>query len=316
MPATTFPMGPVGCLAVSCYLGAGVVPALLTHTYAAGAGGGCSISGAVPHQTPRATRTPSRCPAGWVKRPKPGDGPDSIGGVLAGLMSEGGYFAAGRAAEIDALARVQAARDDAKRCRAYRAACNVWPRYAGADLCEVEYARRRLGDRDFARYLAVRGELASLLGSPGTLVLCGPNGPGKTHLASALVHAFCDAGRPAYYCTAMDFFTALRSTFGAPGRTAEEVVRRFRGYPLLVIDEVEVRSDSAWENNALRDLVNARYGLVLSTVLITNKTEDEINGTNGQPAYFGPALRDRIRQEGAVLVCDWPSLRGPELVKG
>ena len=78
---------------------------------------------------------------------------------------------------------------------------------------------------------------------------------------------------------------------------------------MLAIDEIEVRSDSDWENTQLRDLINARYSSLLSTVITTNKTADEINGTHGTP-YFSTALRDRIREDGALLHCGWPSLRG------
>jgi len=243
-------------------------------------------------------------------RRRPGETAEQLVDAFKTLTHRSGIVTRDRAAAYE---RAEQRRlDDERRGKvmALRAQAGVFKRYERAALDDVDYPQSVLPPDEFNRYLQVRGELASLLDVPGILVLSGDNGPGKTHLASAAVNGFCDAGRRAYYCRAIDFYRQLKSTFGQPGRTAEDLVRRFETYELLVIDEIEVRSESAWENNELRSLLDARYARCVATVLITNKTAAELNGNGeGTTPYLSRALRDRIRHGGSILECRWRSLR-------
>src|SRR5688572_28531185 len=229
---------------------------------------------------------------------------------LRSIISAAGYQTPGQAERAAAREAEQTADERRRRARALRDECGVFERYRGAELDDVEYPRRRLSADEFGRYVAVRDVLATLIDIPGIVVLSGDNGPGKSHLASALVHAACAAGTRARYVRASDFFLELKSTFNADGRTQLDLVRRFEKYSLLAVDEIEVRSDSNWENVVLRSLIDARYASCVSTVLITNKTKAELNGADGSTPYLSRALRDRIRHEGGILECTWRSLRG------
>jgi DNA replication protein DnaC len=229
---------------------------------------------------------------------------------MSTLLHKSGHVSPRRMPELDEWQVRQQEQARAERAKLYFKNCGVWPRYLDARLEDVALPRSVLTADEFAKYERARDTLATLLERPATLILRGGNGPGKTHLASALVVEFCRKGREARFVTANDFFLSLKSTFGEAGRTQEDVVRRFRAYDLLVVDEIEVRSDSNWENQQLRDLINARYSMVKSTLILTNKTRDEINGRDGTP-YFSAAIRDRIRDdEGGIVDCNWPSLRG------
>lgn len=231
---------------------------------------------------------------------------------IAKLASAAGYMTRRRASELDRVDRNRRERDRQDLVEKLRAASGVWPQYAGASIADVEFPRRVLTQDEFSRYGSVRDELTTLLAAPGLLVLSGDNGPGKTHLASSLVHAFCDAARPAFYCTALDFYRKLASTFGAPGRTSEDLIIKFRRYELLVLDEIEVRPEKPWHDNELRDLINARDGHLVSTVLCTNKSERELIGDpkTATVPYLSRAIIDRLCRSGGILRCDWPSLRG------
>lgn len=219
-------------------------------------------------------------------------------------MTKSGRFTPERKRELDAQVARLAEQDRLLAAGRMRTASNVFDRYVTASLDDVELPRQRLSTDDFAKYIIARDQLKSLLGIPATVVLRGGNGPGKTYLASALVIEFCNQGRSALYCRAVDFFVMLKSTFGAPGKTVEELERRFRRYELLVLDEIEVRSESVWENNVLRSLIDARYGNIKATVIVTNKTKEELG------SYFSNAILSRITDDGAIVNCDWPSLRG------
>jgi DNA replication protein DnaC len=199
-----------------------------------------------------------------------------------------------------------------------RLASNVMPRDRQARLDDVEFPRQRLKPDEFAQFLHVRDELAMLQQFPGTIVLCGSYGPGKTRLASALVNAFCDAGRPAFYTTALNYYRMLASTFDKPGKTVDDLYARLSGklrpggYELLVIDEVEVQPGKDWHRNELRDLINSRYGHEKATVLITNLSPEEINRASGAVEYFNAAIRSRTGHVGKILPCNWRSLREPQ----
>ena len=220
------------------------------------------------------------------------------------ILNKSGYHTPKQAAAAERMLAEQRDLEVRRLAAQLRRDNGVFPRYAAAILDDVELPRQSLAPEDFENYLAARDELRTLLDAPGILVIRGENGPGKTHLVSALVNAFCDRGRPAFYCRAIDFFAKVKSTFGQSGKTLEDLERRFRAYHLLAIDEIEVRSDSAWENALLRSLIDARYANVVATVIVTNKSEEDLN------AYFSPAIRDRIRESGGVVNCDWGSLRG------
>ncbi len=219
------------------------------------------------------------------------------------ILAKSGYLTPERAEQVAAAERRTREIDRQLIAGKLRAGCGVFPKYATASLDDLDYIER-VAPEALEDYRWVRDELERLLEAPAMIVLRGENGPGKTHLASGLVNRFCDHCRPAKYTTAADFFLELKSTFNESGRTQMDLVKRYRGYDILVLDEIEVRSDSTWENQVLRSLIDARYASNVATVLITNKTEVELH------TYFSPAIRDRLREDGAIIACEWSSLRG------
>ena len=226
------------------------------------------------------------------------------------VLSKSGYISAERAAELDAVAAAAAEKDRRLLAAKLRQECGLFPRDADAAFDRTDVPRRRLTPQQFDRYTAVLAELKTLLKWPGLLILSGDNGPGKTHMAAMAVNDHCDAGRSAYYCTSMHYYRLLASTFDAPGKTQLDLYRRLHGYDLLVLDELEIRPAKPWHDNELRDLINARYGHRLSTVLITNKSPAQLlSDDGGGEPYLPRAIRDRLQHEGGVLLCDWPTLR-------
>lgn len=175
---------------------------------------------------------------------------------------------------------------------------DVPPRYLAADL-------RKLGDVPPA-YKAVADQLLNLPKEPKTIGMLGTRGTGKTDLASGLIKEFCRAGRSARYATAMGIFQAIRKTFGSHGQggaTEADVVEQLARADLLVVDELQTRSDSIWENGVLVDLIDRRYASLRSTVLVANLTPDAF------AASVGESIASRITESGGLLICTWPSFR-------
>src|ERR687885_166706 len=103
-------------------------------------------------------------------------------------------------------------------------------------------ARKTLEEFDFSFQRSVKKTLIQHLGQLDFLatrenvVLLGPPGTGKTHLAIALGVRACLAGQRVHFRTATEW-VALLAEAGRQGRLEEEL-RRLERIPLLVVDEV------------------------------------------------------------------------------
>jgi DNA replication protein DnaC len=206
------------------------------------------------------------------------------------------------------LARYEAAQEQRQQeqrqelVKSLKKKSGVFAEFALADLDDLSFAQRHLSAA-WPKYRAARDQMANLLDTPGELFLRGETGCGKTHLASALVNRFCERLQAARFVTAAEFFCELQSTFDAKGHTKMDFRRRYQQYPLLVIDEFEVRSNSKWENMILRDIINTRHGNLRATIFATN-----LQYENLEDRLPGP-VRSRIDQRGGVVDFEWADLR-------
>ena len=140
----------------------------------------------------------------------------------------------------------------------------------------------------------------------GTLIaLIGPRGTGKTQMAvTAAVH-WCEQDHSILYKTAMDIFIALKESYRSDGPTESAQLSRFYEPSLLIIDEAQVRSESAWENNMLTHLIDTRYMRERDTLIISNQTPSAFRASIGESIY------SRLLETGYIVECDWPSFRKP-----
>lgn len=179
---------------------------------------------------------------------------------------------------------------------AFKRACGIPAEYKDASLDLPEAAP--------ALCSKVASALRGLAQSPRIIALCGAGvyQVGKTHLSCAAVNLLCNAGRSARYARAMDIFTQIKSTFGAASkRSLIEVDEEFRKYDLLVIDELQVRSGTDWEENLLRAIIDIRSAELRSTILIANLKRETLLD------YLGPAISKRINKRGGgAFTCAWP----------
>ncbi|BCL81619.1 hypothetical protein ccbrp13_40840 [Ktedonobacteria bacterium brp13] len=106
----------------------------------------------------------------------------------------------------------------------------------------------------------------------GWLVLVGPNGCGKTHLAAAIANQCVDQGAVVLFEAVPDLLDHLRAAF-AP--TAEEVYdqlfSKMREAELLVLDDLGAQQSTAWANEKLFQLLNYRYNREMPTVVTANQ---------------------------------------------
>jgi DNA replication protein DnaC len=100
------------------------------------------------------------------------------------------------------------------------------------------------------------------------IMLIGPPGVGKTHLAIGLGHKAAEAGYRTYYTTAADLAARCRKA-AIEGRWAN-TMRFFKGPTVLIVDELGYLPMPAEDANALFQVISQRY-LNGSIILTTNR---------------------------------------------
>jgi DNA replication protein DnaC len=106
----------------------------------------------------------------------------------------------------------------------------------------------------------------------GWLVLCGPYGCGKSHLAYAVAGAYLRARHGVYVSTVPDLLDALRRSFDAKNGE-EPFERRFdlvRNAELLVLDDLGAQNDTPWAAEKLYQILDHRYRRRLPLLVTTN----------------------------------------------
>lgn len=154
------------------------------------------------------------------------------------------------------------------------------------------------------RWHETRAAIVKRLGNGFLLAVTGVQGTGKTQLGSAVIYTATSLNLPCKYAVAMDFFIALKSTFEDGARLNEaQVIASFVKPKLLVLDEMDERSESAWENRLLFHMINQRYNNMVDTLLISRQPEQNFLDS------LGASITSRIQETGGSIVCDWESFR-------
>jgi DNA replication protein DnaC len=151
-------------------------------------------------------------------------------------------------------------------------------------------------------YFAARGFAES---PAGWLVLNGPYGCGKTHLAAAIANQQVENRHPALFVTVPDLLDHLRSTFSPQSQISyDKMFEQVRRAPLLILDDLGTESATAWAREKLYQLFNYRYNARLPTVITTSQKIQDLD-----PRLRSRLLDQRRCQIYAILA---PSYRGQE----
>ena len=122
------------------------------------------------------------------------------------------------------------------------------------------------------------------------LILSGPPGVGKTHLAIGLGYQACEDGYKVSYTTMKSLIKALRTE--EIDRRSQTKLRRIRSSSLLVVDEVGYLPISTTEGNLFFALVSELQEKS-SIVITTNKGFEEWTEFLGDAA-LATAILDRL----------------------
>ena len=128
----------------------------------------------------------------------------------------------------------------------------------------------------------------------GILSLVGGRGTGKTRLAIEVARRISAKGTK--YVTAMDVFLRLQACYRKSAEETElSILKELGSARVLILDEVQERGNTEWEDRILTHLIDKRYGNMLPTIVIANLKPEELKDR------LGPSIMDRMHAAGGLL---------------
>ena len=128
------------------------------------------------------------------------------------------------------------------------------------------------------------------------LLLMGPSGVGKTHLAVATLKELIRNGHQALFCDYRELLKEIQSSYNPASESTEMgVLEPVRRAEILVLDDLGASKPSAWVLDMIGLVLNARYNEQRVTILTTNYYDQE--GDTPEPVKDPGGKRIAVRED-------------------
>jgi DNA replication protein DnaC len=119
--------------------------------------------------------------------------------------------------------------------------------------------------------LTVQGFLSSYPATEKGLLLIGPSGVGKTHLAVAALKELVRRGHAGLFCDYRELLKEIQASYNPASESTEMgVLEPVRTTEVLVLDDLGASKPSDWVRDIVGIVLNARYNEKRTTIITTN----------------------------------------------
>jgi len=129
------------------------------------------------------------------------------------------------------------------------------------------------------------------------LLLMGPSGVGKTHLAVAALKELLRRGHQGMFCDYRELLKEIQASYNPQSESTEmKILEPIRNTEILVLDDLGASKPSAWVLDIIGLVLNARYNERRVTILTTNYF-DELPATEPAPRLPSGATVKVVRED-------------------